>query len=164
MKLLAGLGGNQGDVGATFAHAAQAIGERFRLLAASSLWRTAPQGPPQPDFLNAALVIGLDVHPLQALAFFRQLEAAAGRERAQRWGPRPLDLDLLLVEDLVIASPALTLPHPQVADRRFVLLPAAEVAGSWRHPRFQRTIAELAGAAAPAGQDCERLGEFPFRR
>jgi 2-amino-4-hydroxy-6-hydroxymethyldihydropteridine diphosphokinase len=161
---IVGLGGNQGDVGGAFAAAAAALGRRFRVLAASSLWRSAPVGPAQPDFRNAALLLEVDCDPLRLLAFAKRLEVDAGRDRGteERFGPRPLDVDLLLAPGVVVESPALVLPHPRLAGRRFALLPAVELAPAWVHPRLHRTLADLA-AAVPAGtQRCERLGLFPI--
>jgi 2-amino-4-hydroxy-6-hydroxymethyldihydropteridine diphosphokinase len=162
VQVLIGLGGNQGDVPAAFERATVALAQVGRVLARSSLWRSAAQGPAQPDFCNAAVRLGSDAPPLALLAFCSQLEAQAGRTRdGDRWGPRPLDLDLLLVPDLVIAAPSLVLPHPRLATRRFALLPAAELAPGWVHPRLHRTLADLAADPALAGQRCERLGPFP---
>jgi 2-amino-4-hydroxy-6-hydroxymethyldihydropteridine diphosphokinase len=163
MRLLIGLGGNSGNVAARFARAAANLEECFRLLGASGLWRSAAVGPQQTDFLNAALLLEVDVHPLEVLAVCLRLEQEAGRRREDetRWGPRPLDLDLLAAGDLVVESTMLALPHPRLADRRFALLPAAELAPSWLHPRAHRTFAELADALDQAAQRCERIGEFP---
>jgi 2-amino-4-hydroxy-6-hydroxymethyldihydropteridine diphosphokinase len=166
MRVLVGLGGNQGDAAATLAAAAVALGRRFRLLGCSSLWRTAPIGPPQPDFLNAALLLEIDCDLLRLLACAQRIEADAGRdrEREQRLGPRALDIDVLLAPGLVVESPALTLPHPRLAGRRFALLPAAELAPGWIHPRVHRTVAALAASLDAAQQPCERLGPLPRER
>ncbi len=166
MRVLLGLGGNLGDVRAACAGAAAALARRFPLLACSGLWRTAPLGPAQPDFLNAALLLDVDVDPLRLLAIVQRLEAAAGRDRLAevRNGPRTLDIDLLLALDLVVVSATLTLPHPRLAERRFALLPAREVAPDWVHPRLHRTIAELAASVSEAGQQCRRVGAFPRQR
>ena len=163
MQILLGLGGNLGDVPAAFAAAAAAIGRRFRVLGCSGLWSSAPVGPPQPEFANAALLVDADIDPLRLLAFAQRLEAEAGRDRraVARFGPRTLDIDLLLARDVVIESPALTLPHPRLAKRRFALLPAAELVPAWIHPRLHRTVADLSVSAAVAGQPCRRAGPFP---
>jgi 2-amino-4-hydroxy-6-hydroxymethyldihydropteridine diphosphokinase len=146
-------------VSAAFAAAATALRERVGPLRASSTWRSAPIGPPQPDFFNAALLIDTDEHPFRLLSLCRALEAAAGRDRRRetRWGPRPLDLDLLIVEDIVVVSRELTLPHPRLHERRFALLPAVELAADWIHPHLHRSLAELAAALDPSAQPCERL-------
>ena len=163
MHVLLGLGGNLGDVSGAFAAAATGLARRFHLLGCSSLWRTAPLGPPQPDFLNAALLVEVDVAPLALLAICQRLETAAGRDRGAgaRFGPRVLDIDLLLAPDLVVEGAALTLPHPRLAERRFALLPACELVPDWVHPRRHRTVAELAATVSPAEQPCRRVGSLP---
>lgn len=163
VRILLGLGGNVGDVRDAFVRAAAALEARFGPLERSSLWRSAPVGPAQPEYLNAALLARIDCHPLRLLAICQALESGAGRDRAAepRWGPRPLDLDLLISPDAVIESPGLTLPHPRLHERAFALFPAAELAPGWLHPRLRRTLSAL---AAEHGRDarCERLGPFPL--
>lgn len=100
------------------------------LEARSSLHRTAPVGPPQPDFVNAVARVSTALAPHALLAALQQLERAAGRERNVHWGPRTLDLDLLMMGArgaLRVATPALALPHPRMHERRFVLAPLAEI-------------------------------------
>lgn len=123
--------------------ALQAIGQTS-VVARSSLYRSAPHGPiEQPDFINAvvALATGLDVAEL-----FRNLqtiEARQGRVRGERWGPRVIDLDLLVFGDALIASEDLTLPHPGIAERNFVLLPLQEIAPDLIIPGLGR-VADIA--------------------
>ena len=115
-------------------------------VAAVSCWReTAPVGGPpgQPPFLNGALLAETSLAPHDLLAALQQIENDLGRRRAERWGPRTIDLDLLLYDELVLDTPSLTLPHPRMAWRRFVLEPAAEVAGAMLHPTIGWTIARL---------------------
>ncbi len=163
MELVLALGGNLGDVPATFAWVGSQLRRQFALLARSSLYLTEPQGPPQPPFYNAALLLEVTTHPLQLLALCQDLERRAGRdrEREQRWGPRPLDLDLLLAPGLVLLHPRLELPHPRLALRRFALLPAAEVAPHMVHPRLGKALAQLAEGMPSEGQTCARVGPFP---
>ena len=163
MWVLIGLGGNDGDVAAAFARAVAGLGRHVSVIARSSIWRSAPLGPAQPDFLNAAVLAETGIHPRALLALCQRLEAAAGRERSAeaRWGPRPLDLDLLLAPGLVVESRDLILPHPRLAGRRFALAPAAELAPGWVHPRAHRTLADLAVAPEVSAQSCERIGAFP---
>jgi 2-amino-4-hydroxy-6-hydroxymethyldihydropteridine diphosphokinase len=163
LRLLIGLGGNQGDVLAAFARALMGLERHVRVLARSGVWRSEPQGPPQADYFNAAVLVGAEVHPLQILAVCKHLEAEAGRERTRErhWGPRSLDLDLLIAPSVVMESRELVLPHPRLATRRFALAPAAEVAPDWLHPRLHRTLAELAAGPRVAAQRCERLGPLP---
>ncbi len=159
MRLLIGLGGNQGDVLGAFSRALASLEPRLTVLARSSVWQSAPQGPPQPDYLNAAVLVETPAHPIALLTLCHDLEAQAGRARArvQRWGPRPLDLDLLIAPGLVIESPVLVLPHPRLAERAFALAPAAELAPDWLHPRLHRTLAQLAAAPALLSQGCEAV-------
>jgi 2-amino-4-hydroxy-6-hydroxymethyldihydropteridine diphosphokinase len=163
VRILVSLGGNVGDVMVTFARALTALARETRVLARSSVWRSAPLGPPQHDFLNAAALVEMDAHPLALLALCQRLEAAAGRDRIREecWGPRPLDLDLLIAPGVVIESPTLTLPHAHLAERRFALAPAAELAPDWVHPRLYRTLAELAASPSLVAQRCECIGPSP---
>jgi 2-amino-4-hydroxy-6-hydroxymethyldihydropteridine diphosphokinase len=112
---------------------------------ASSLLQTAPIGGPadQAPYINAAATFDTSLQPQALLETLRQIENQAGRTRNETWGPRMLDLDLLLYGEVVLSTPALTLPHPRMAWRRFVLEPAAEVAGQMRHPVIGWSIARL---------------------
>ena len=144
-RVILGLGGNTGEPASAIRHALEQLACDGRIEAVSRLWRTRPVGPMQPDYLNAAAVVSWPAGPRSLLARCRQLEAAAGRDRStgERWGPRTLDLDLLLAEALVCRGPALELPHPRFHERRFALEPAAEVAPEWRHPLLGLTVSEL---------------------
>ncbi len=103
---------------------------QIHLLAASSLYRSRPMGPQdQPDYLNAVVHISTQLSPLELLDFTQNIERQQGRVRKQqRWGPRTLDLDILLYDQQVINSPRLTVPHYGMKQREFVLLPLAEIA------------------------------------
>jgi len=160
VQVLVGFGANLGDPVAAFRVALAALGERSRLVDVSSLYRSAPHGPPQPHYLNLAALLDVDEPPLALLEHCQALEAAAGRDpsREQRWGPRVLDLDLLLAHGLVHRSPRLLLPHPLLAERAFALVPAAELAPTWVHPLVGRTIGELARAVDDPS--LERVGRI----
>jgi len=149
VRVILGLGGNQGDTQRLFADCLATFAMAGRLVATSRLWRTRAAGPPQADFLNAAAVIDWPAGPRHLHAHCQELERAAGRDRSQeeRWGPRPLDLDLLLARSLVCRGALLELPHPRFHARRFALEPAVEVASDWIHPLLGRTITALADEA-----------------
>lgn len=146
MKILIGLGGNLGDPPGAFTAALEALGRRAVVAAVSALYRSEPVGPPQPRYWNQVVRLEVEVPLLGLLEACQQLEAEAGRDRAreQRWGPRPLDLDLLMAPGLVCRGRRLTLPHPRLHRRAFALVPAAEVAPDWVHPLLHRTLADLA--------------------
>jgi len=149
MRVVLGLGGNLGKPEAAFAQALEALAGVGRVAAVSRLWRTRPIGPSQPDFINAAALLDWPAGPRSLLDRCRELEAVAGRDRAQEepWGPRTLDLDLLLATSAVCRGPALELPHPRLHERRFALEPAAEIAPNWVHPLLGHTIKDLAEEA-----------------
>lgn len=116
----------------------------------SSLYQSAPMGPrDQPDFVNAVMAVDTVLAPLDLLDELQAIETAAGRVRqGERWGPRTLDLDLLLFGDCTLHSERLTLPHPGLAEREFVLYPLREIAPELRIPGLGR-LADLC-AACPA--------------
>jgi 2-amino-4-hydroxy-6-hydroxymethyldihydropteridine diphosphokinase len=113
--------------------------------AISPLYTTAPVGPvSQPDFMNGALKVTTDLPPLGLLAVLKALERTAGRADGVRWGPRPLDIDILAYGDGVIHLPGrLTVPHREMARREFVLRPLADIAPDWRHPVLGSTVREM---------------------
>jgi 2-amino-4-hydroxy-6-hydroxymethyldihydropteridine diphosphokinase len=131
-EALVAFGGNLGDVRETLDRAVTAFcdGKEARLLARSSDYRTPPWGvEDQPPFINLAIAIETDLTPHALLARAQSVEQALGRERAteRRWGPRPVDIDLIAYDDLALTTPDLTLPHPRLFERAFVLAPLAEI-------------------------------------
>ncbi len=131
VRAYVGLGANLGDARASLRAALDALARlpATRLAAVSSLYRTRPHGPQdQPDFLNAVAALETALAPLELLERLQAIEAAAGRRRdGPRWGPRTLDLDLLLHGAARLRTPRLVLPHPRIAERPFVLVPLAEL-------------------------------------
>lgn len=125
-----GLGANLGDARAAVRQALDELGALpgTRLVRASSLYRSAPVDAGGPDYLNAVAELCTSLGPHELLAELQRIEQAAGRERPYRNAPRTLDLDLLLYGALRLDDPVLTLPHPRMRERAFVLLPLAEIA------------------------------------
>ena len=157
-RVFIGLGGNQGDVAAAFGPATAAITAlpETQATAMSSLYASpAWGGVPQEDYLNAVLEIATGLPALTLLDALLAIERAHGRDRnaEQRWGPRPLDCDILLYADAVIDSEQLQVPHPRMAERAFVLLPLAEIAPDLNIPGL--------GALKPLIQ---HISEQPIRR
>jgi 2-amino-4-hydroxy-6-hydroxymethyldihydropteridine diphosphokinase len=137
-----GLGANLGDRLATLRSAIVALGRCGTLRAVSAVYETAPLGPPQPDYLNAAVLFESGLGPRALLGELLGIERAHGRERVERWGPRTLDLDLLCAGDLVLDEPGLSLPHPELPRRAFALLPLLDVAPDARDPRSGSSYAQ----------------------
>lgn len=125
-----GLGANLGDAPAAVTQALRDLGRlpQTQLARASSLYRSAPVDAAGPDYVNAVAELHTALSPHELLAELQRLEQAAGRERPWRNAPRTLDLDLLLYDDVRLDSPELTIPHPRMHERAFVLVPLAEIA------------------------------------
>lgn len=154
-----GMGGNLDDPASRIRHAFKALAglPHTRLVATSSLYRSAPVGYlDQPDFINAVAQLETRLPPLDLLDALFTIEHGAGRARSFRNAPRTLDLDLLLYGDRVLEHPRLSLPHPRMAGRAFVLAPLAEIAPGLLIPGAG-AVADL--AAACAGQAIERMAD-----
>lgn len=139
------LGSNLGDSRAILESSLKILDQTpgISLLTQSSFYRTAPVGPPQPDYLNGCALLKAQMSPQELLETLLAIEAKFGRVRQERWGPRTLDLDLLLFDDLILETPNLTLPHPYLRERAFVLVPLAEIAPNWIDPISEKAIAQL---------------------
>jgi len=150
-----GLGANIGNPAAQLAGALDSLDAADVLVAVSGVYRSAPIGPEQPEFLNLVAELSVPEGPYELLARCQALEAAAQRVRRERWGPRTLDVDVLLFGDTELRDPELVIPHPRLRERRFVLDPLAELSPD---------LVTLGELAAVADQDCERIGSVELLR
>jgi 2-amino-4-hydroxy-6-hydroxymethyldihydropteridine diphosphokinase len=144
LSYVIGLGANLGNRLATLKSAVLALEPHGAIRAVSDLYESAAVGPPQPDYLNAAVLLDSTLTPQRLLAELLAVERAHGRERRERWGPRTLDLDLLDSPGLVLAEPGLTLPHPELLRRAFALAPLIDVAPEACDPHSGRRYVDLA--------------------
>ena len=154
-RAFVGIGANLGDAAAQVRAAIEALAAQpgTSLVASSSLYRTAPVGfAAQPDFVNAAVILATSLDPRALLETLLAIERGFGRVRAFRDAPRTLDLDLLLYEDLVLEDDDLTIPHPELPRRSFVLVPLVELDPMLVHPGTGETMLAL----------LQRLGARPL--
>ncbi|MDO9075430.1 MAG: 2-amino-4-hydroxy-6-hydroxymethyldihydropteridine diphosphokinase [Rubrivivax sp.] len=151
-RVFVGLGANLGDASATLADAVAALAALpgTQLVRGSSLYRSAPVDAFGPDFVNSVVELRTSLSPAELLAALQALEQAHGRQRPYRHAPRTLDLDLLLFGQRECITDALTLPHPRLHERAFVLQPLLEIAPEARHPRLGALAPCAAAAAAQA--------------
>jgi 2-amino-4-hydroxy-6-hydroxymethyldihydropteridine diphosphokinase len=148
-----GLGANLGDRLANLRLALRRLQTLARLEEVSSLYETQPQGvTDQPLFLNAVCRVTTGLEPPALLRFLKNVEWEIGRRPGgQTWGPRPIDLDILLYDDRVVDTPELKVPHPRLPERAFVLVPLCELAPELRHPQLGRTMKELLASVGEKG-------------
>ncbi len=139
------LGSNVGNRVAMIRKALERLGEAgIEIRRVSSLYRTEPVDfRVQPWFVNCVAEAETDLMPLRLLRTTQSVERALGRRPGIPKGPRPIDIDILLYENVVVRSPMLTIPHERLGERRFMLIPLRELAARLRHPVFQRTVLEL---------------------
>jgi 2-amino-4-hydroxy-6-hydroxymethyldihydropteridine diphosphokinase len=141
-----GIGSNLGD---KLHHCEKAISEilkidRHQLLAKSSFFKTEPVGYTSQDwFINGVIKIETDLDPSELLRTLKTIEAQLGRTETFRWGPRAIDLDILFFDDIQIQTGELKIPHPLIQDRKFVLIPLAEIDRHLIHPVLKKTVQEL---------------------
>jgi 2-amino-4-hydroxy-6-hydroxymethyldihydropteridine diphosphokinase len=161
VEVLLGLGSNLDGPVERLAEAVRRLGPEVEVRAVSSVYRSEPVGfREQPDFFNLVVLGRTRLAPERLLAHLHAVEEALGRRRTFRDAPRTLDADLLAYGDRTLDTPALTVPHPRMTERAFVLVPLAEVAPGWRHPRLGRTARELLALAGTL-ERIERWGPLP---
>ena len=139
-----GLGSNVGEREGNLRAAIEALAPTVEVAAQSSIYQTAPWGfTEQDDFLNQVVKVKTDLTPEQLLKFVKEIEGNVGRVETFRYGPREIDIDILFYDDLILEVEGLTIPHPKVHERAFMLVPLGEVAGEYEHPILGKTILEL---------------------
>ena len=153
MRVVIGLGANLGERLTTLRGAVARVAEHGDVRRRSHIYETAPIGPEQPDFLNAAISVECTMPPLDLLDALRSIEASFGRDRAKelRWGPRPLDLDVLWIEGRVVNEERLVVPHPRLHERAFAVQPLLDVEPEALDPRTGGVY------VVPSSQDLRRL-------
>jgi len=162
MRAYVGVGSNLGDRWAHLAQAARGLrsSPRVAVVRASRVWETEPMGPPQPAYLNAVLELETRLAAEGLHELMRLVEDGAGRRRGGRWEARTLDLDLLLFGDEGVDLPDLRVPHPGLAERRFVLVPLAELCPDRQVPGAGATVAELLARCPDHGM--RDAGPYPL--
>jgi 2-amino-4-hydroxy-6-hydroxymethyldihydropteridine diphosphokinase len=138
------LGSNLGDRLVNLRNAIAFLPPKVQSVVQSSIYETEPWGySDQPAFLNQIIKAETALDPLDLLAFLKEIELSMGRQETFRFGPRLIDLDILFYDNLILDTPKLTIPHPRIAERAFVLIPLADIAPDLYHPVFNKTIQEL---------------------
>jgi 2-amino-4-hydroxy-6-hydroxymethyldihydropteridine diphosphokinase len=146
------LGTNLGDRPANLQTAIAALPPAVTVLERSPVYETQPWGlTDQPAFLNMVLSGKTRLEPLALLAYLKLLETRLGRRSSVRYGPRKIDIDLLFYDDILLNTPELTIPHPGLHERAFVLVPLADLAAELIHPVFGKTIRQLLGELDTTG-------------
>ena len=152
--LFLSLGGNLGNTREIFEGAYPHIEKKIGKIAVySSIHQPEAWGPiPQADFLNQVLLVSTSLKPEACLTELLEIERQFGRERKERWGPRTLDLDILFYGDVIIAASDLSIPHPRIAERKFILTPLAEIAPLFEDPTSRKSMTALLAACADESQ------------
>lgn len=152
------LGSNLGDRAGNLRYALGALEPSVLIFSVSSVYETAPVGvTDQPAFLNIAVGGTTDLDPHELLRWLKHVEVEAGRKPTYRWGPRVVDIDILLYDALVLAEPDLSIPHKEMTQRAFALVPLAEIAPDVQHPQVRTSISALRDAA-PGLAGVRRVG------
>jgi 2-amino-4-hydroxy-6-hydroxymethyldihydropteridine diphosphokinase len=159
--LYLGLGSNLNDRYANLRRAIARLGRQVTITAVSPVYATEPWGDTdQPPFLNACVAAATTMTPHAVLHLAKSIERKMGRETTRRWGPRLIDIDILFYDDLTMADEELTIPHPRIAERAFVLAPLADLIPEYRHPQTGDTVRQMLDRVDSSG--VERLFEMPF--
>lgn len=144
------LGSNLGDRAAQLRKAQARLGAAGNVVAVSALYETEPvEFTEQPWFLNCAVALDTEMNPQQLMSTILTIEKEMGRKRVQKKGPRSIDIDILFFDSKIVESEQLTIPHPAMHQRRFVLEPLAEIAPNTVHPMLNKTVRELRDALVP---------------
>ena len=155
-------GANLGDRFTNMARAVELLrGRAGEVTRVSGLYETAPWGNVvQPHYLNQAIELLTELTPAKLLKTTQRIEEELGRIRQTKWGARIIDIDILFYEDHIVATPTLTIPHPHIHRRNFVMVPMLDIAPQWQHPVFKKTIEELYRASEDElkVERVERLG------
>jgi len=160
MQVYLGLGSNLGDRQANLARALKFLGERLHIELVSSLYETEPVDyAEQPPFLNAVCRAQTELGPMQLLSLVKGIEASMGRVPSFPNAPRPIDLDIIFYGDLIMQTPELTIPHPRLEERAFVLIPLLEVGPDLHHPVSGEHIKDLV-AMVGGREGVKKIGEL----
>jgi 2-amino-4-hydroxy-6-hydroxymethyldihydropteridine diphosphokinase len=149
-EIVLGLGTNLGNRLDNLQRAVAGLAEEMTITAVSPIYQTPPWGiTDQPDFLNCCLTADSDLPPKELLIFIKNLETEIGRLPGKRWGPRLIDIDLLFYANQIVKTEKLTVPHPSLHERKFVLRPLADIVPDFVHPVLGQTVVELLTAVPP---------------
>jgi len=157
-KVYLGLGANLGDRRANLEEALRKLAGAVKITARSSFYDTAPVSEiPQPRYLNLVCAGETELAPLHLLKLIKQIEAEMRRQPGPPNSPRPIDLDILFYDNLILNTPELKVPHPRLAERVFVLMPLAEIAPGLKHPGNGKTVSEMLGALPRTENDIIKI-------